>query len=329
MAFVILAYVVLDGFDLGIGMLFLVEKNRQSRDVMVNTIAPLWDGNETWLVLGGAGLYGAFPVAYSVILPAFYPLVILMVLGLIFRGVSFEYRFRAPTERHRATWDLGFCGGSLVAAFCQGTILGGLLKGVTEQNGQFSGRIFAWLSPFPIFCGIAVIIGYAMLGAAWLYWRTNGTLQEIMRMHARRLGVLMILIIGIVSFWSPFLNPAFFQRWFALPGLFATATAPVAVLVLGWVYLRRLSRFASGEHHDTTPFFCGLGLFVVCFLGLGYSIFPLMVPPSLTIWDAAAPPSSQIFQLVGAVILIPIIVAYNGFAYWVFRGKIEPGAHYH
>jgi cytochrome d ubiquinol oxidase subunit II len=147
--------------------------------------------------------------------------------------------------------------------------------------------------------------------------------------NARRLGVLMILVIGIVSFWSPFLNPAFFQRWFALPGLFATAIAPIAVLVLGWVYLRRLSGPAAGKRHDTTPFFCGLGLFVVCFLGLGYSIFPLMVPPSLTIWDAAAPPSSQIFQLVGTVILIPIIIAYNGFAYWVFRGKVEPGAHYH
>lgn len=329
MAFVILAYVVLDGFDLGVGMLFLFEKDRKSRDVMVNTIAPLWDGNETWLVLGGSGLYGAFPVAYSIILPAFYPLVIVMILGLIFRGVAFEYRFRADTEQQRAAWDLGFCGGSLAAAFCQGVILGGLLHGVAEQNGQFAGGVFAWFSPFPIFCGIAMMVGYTMLGACWLFWRTAGTLQECMRGYAKWFGLFMIIVIGVVSLWSPLLNPAFFQRWFALPGLFATAIAPVAVLILGAVLLTRLSRPWPGGHHDSMPFFCGLGLFVVCFLGLGYSIFPLIVPPSLTIWDAASPPSSQAFMLVGAAVLIPVILAYNAFAYWVFRGKVEPGAHYH
>lgn len=333
MAFVILAYVVLDGFDLGIGLLFPGEPEREARDVMINTIAPVWDGNETWLVLGGAGLYGAFPTAYSIILPAFYPLVILMVLGLICRGVAFEFRFRAPSERERRIWDWAFCGGSVAATFCQGVILGGLLQGVSVRNGAFDGTVFAWLHPFPLFCGLALLVGYAMLGAAWLYWRSSGALQERMRVRTRRLGMAMVVVIGIVSLWSPFLDPAFFTRWFALPGLFATAMAPIAVLVLGYVFFTRLAQGpASGAlpgSHDATPFLCGLGLFIVCFLGLGYSIFPLIVPPSVTIWDAASPPASQGFLLVGALVLIPMIVAYNAFAYWVFRGKVEPGAHYH
>jgi cytochrome bd ubiquinol oxidase subunit II len=327
MAFVILAYVVLDGFDLGIGILFAFEKEKSGRDVMVNSIAPLWDGNETWLVLGGAGLYGAFPTAYSIILPAFYPLIIFMVLGLIFRGVAFEFRFRAP-EEHRKSWDLGFCAGSVVAAFCQGMILGGLLHGISSRNGQFAGPVFAWLRPFPLFCGVAVVAGYTMLGAAWMYWRAGGALQQRMRKKARQFGLLLIAIIGIVSCWSPILNPVFFQRWFALPGLFVTAIAPIAVLAIGVIFLRHLAGDVRPPH-DATPFFCGLGLFVVCFLGLGYSIFPLIVPPNISIWDAAAPPNSQRFLLAGTIVLLPVILAYNGFAYWIFRGKVETDAHYH
>ncbi len=327
MAFVILAYVVLDGFDLGVGILFAAERDKPSRDVMVNTIAPLWDGNETWLVLGGSGLYGAFPVAYSVILPAFYPLIMLMVLGLIFRGVAFEYRFRAHTASHRERWDVAFFGGSLVAAFCQGTILGALLRGISSTDGQFSGGIFDWLAPFPLFCGLAVVIGYAMLGASWLVWRTSGALHERMRGHAKGLGIAMIALIGIVSFWSPFLDASFFHRWFAWPGILASALAPIAVAILGFSYFRSLG--ASPRIRDEIPFTCALGLFAVCYLGLGYSIFPLIVPPAITIWDAASPASSQSFLLAGTVILIPVILAYNLFAYWVFRGKVEPGAHYH
>jgi cytochrome d ubiquinol oxidase subunit II len=328
MAFVILAYVVLDGFDLGVGILFAVEREKSNRDVMVNTIAPLWDGNETWLVLGGSGLYGAFPVAYSVILPAFYPLIMLMVLGLIFRGVAFEYRFRAHTEGHRKLWDVAFLGGSLIAAFCQGMILGALLHGITSADGQFSGGIFDWLAPFPIFCGLAVVVGYTMLGAAWLYWRTSGDLQGRMRVYAKQLGIAMIALIGIVSLWSPFLDASFFHRWFAWPGVLVTALAPIAVAVLAFIYFRDLAN-PKPRPRDEVPFTCALGLFVVCYLGLGYSIFPLIVPPHITIWDAASPASSQSFLLVGTVVLIPVILAYNLFAYWVFRGKVEPGAHYH
>jgi len=328
MAFVILAYVVLDGFDLGVGILFATERDKSSRDVMVNTIAPLWDGNETWLVLGGSGLYGAFPVAYSVILPAFYPLIILMVLGLIFRGVAFEFRFRAHTEDHRALWDYAFLGGSVIAAFCQGVILGALLRGITSTDGQFSGGIFDWLAPFPLFCGLAVVIGYSTLGAAWLYWRTGGALQARMRGHAKRLGLALIVLIGIVSLWSPFLDASFFHRWFAWPGILATGLAPIAIAVLAFVYFWDLTAQTPSQRHEI-PFACTLGMFTVCFLGLGYSIFPLIVPPSITIWAASSPSSSQVFLIAGTVILIPVILAYNLFAYWIFRGKVEPGAHYH
>lgn len=329
LAFVILAYVVLDGFDLGIGLLFLVERGRPERDMMVNTVAPVWDGNETWLVLGGAGLYGAFPLAYSIILPALYPLVICMVLGLIFRGVAFEFRFRAHTEDRRRAWDAAFMGGSLVAAFCQGVILGALLMGIRVRNGAFAGEIFSWFRPFPLFCGLALLVGYSTLGAAWLYWRSTGPLQARMRGYARRLVVLMIGTIGVVSLWSPLLNHAFLLRWFAPPGLFATAIAPITVLVLGAVFFSHLAPETAGMRRDATPFLCGLGLFAVCFLGLGYSIFPLIVPPSVTIWAAASPAESQVFLLVGACLLLPMILTYNAFAYWTFRGKVGPDSHYH
>jgi cytochrome d ubiquinol oxidase subunit II len=329
MAFTLLAYVICDGFDLGVGMLFMLEKGRTERDIMVNTIAPVWDGNETWLVLGGAGLYGAFPAAYASVLPALYPLVFLMVLGLIFRGVAFEFRFRAHTEEHRQMWDLGFLGGSLLAAFCQGTMAGGLIQGIKVANGQFAGAAFDFLTPFAIFCGIAVMIGYALLGACWLYWRTPGDLQERMRHRAHTLGVAMVAVIALATVWSGIVNPAYFHRWIAGPDIFFSALAPIALLLLGRVFFRHLRHSAAGATHDATPLVCGLCVFTVCFAGLGYSFFPMIVPAGLTIWQAAAPPSAQIFQLVGTCIFVPTIIAYNLFAYWVFRGKVEPGAHYH
>jgi len=328
MAFIILMYVVLDGFDLGIGILFALERDTANRDVMVNSIAPVWDGNETWLVLGGSTLYGAFPEAYSVILPAVYPLVILMLMGLIFRGTAFEFRFRAPTEKLRHLWDYAFLGGSVVAAFCQGAILGGIMQGTAINNAAYAGGALSWLSPFTIFCGIAVVIGYALLGATWIIWRAAGLLQAAMRRHAQWLGLAMLALFGIVGLWSPFLNPDFYHRWFVYPGVFATAVAPICVLILAYFFFTHLHR-ADAAHHDKTPFLCALGWFVVSFGGLGYSIFPAIVPPSLNIWQAASPTPSLQFLFPGVVILIPIILAYNMFAYYIFRGKIEHGAHYH
>ncbi len=328
MAFVIFAYVTLDGFDLGVGILFGIERTRADRDVMVDSIAPVWDGNETWLVLGGSGLYGAFPEAYSVILPSVYLLIIPMLMGLILRGVSFEFRFRATTERQQHLWDYGFFGGSVVAAFCQGAILGTVLQGTRIAHQQFAGGAFHWFSGFSIFTGIAVVFGYALLGATWLVWRTGAELQSRVRRHARTLGIVMLALILVVSLWTPTLHPSFAHRWFGFPGIFVTGLAPLAVIALGFGFFRTLARDAE-PRRDKTPFLCVLGMFFVSFLGLGYSLYPNIVPPSLTIWQAASPVSSQVFLLVGAVVMIPIIIGYNVFAYYVFHGKVEAGAHYH
>ena len=324
LAFAVLAYVVLDGFDLGVGILFAFEPADQDRDMMVNTVAPMWDGNETWLVLGGGGLFAVFPLAYAVIMPALYPVIVAMLLALVFRGVAFEFRFRTRTRRGRLAWDLAFSLGSTVAALCQGLALGGLLQGVKVVGRAYAGGWWDWLTPFTVLCGLAVVAGYALLGACWLIWRTEGPFQARCRRRAGRLGILVLAFIGAVSLWTPFLNGGFFERWFGWPGVALTAPVPALVALLAFGFWRGL-----GARSDAAPFFCTLGWFVLCFAGLGISMYPLIVPPSLSIWQAAAPPASQGFLLAGAVVLLPIILAYTGYAHWLFRGKIGHDAHYH
>ncbi len=323
-AFAVLAYVVMDGFDLGVGILFAVERDDADRDVMVNTVAPVWDGNETWLVLGGGGLFAVFPLAYATILPALYPAVIGMLLALVFRGVAFEFRFRAGSRLGRRLWDLSFAFGSAAAAFCQGLMLGGLLQGIKVIDRAYAGGWWDWLTGFSILCGVALVVGYALLGATWLIWRTEGALQGRCYGYARILGVATLSLIGVVSLWTPMLHARFAERWFGWPGILLTSPVPLLVVLLAWRGWRGLTR---REH--LSPFLSALGLFALCFAGLGISMFPLMVPPSIDIWQAAAPYDSQLFLLVGALILIPIILAYTGYAYWVFRGKVQAGAHYH
>ena len=324
LAFMVLMYVIADGFDLGCGILFAAERGRADRDVMVNTIAPVWDGNETWLVMGGAGLLAVFPLAYSIILPALYPTVIGMLLALIFRGVAFEFRFRAHSERGRARWDFVFFAGSTAAALCQGLTLGGLLQGIKVADGAYAGGWWDWLTPFSVLCGVAVVTGYALLGACWLVWRTSGDLQDRGRRKARWLGWATLGMIAAVSLWTPFLRGALAHRWFSWPGIMLTAPVPVLVGLLALGFFRSL---AHGR--DWAPFLCALGLFVLSFVGLGISLFPLIVPPDITIWEAAAPRASQMFLLVGAAVMIPAILAYSGYAYWVFRGKVEHDVSYH
>lgn len=324
LAFAILAYVVLDGFDLGVGILFLVEHDEGDRDVMMNTVAPVWDGNETWLVLGGGGLFAVFPLAYAVVMPALYVAIIGMLLALVLRGVAFEFRFKTRTRSGRRLWNIAFTVGSLVAAICQGLALGGLVQGVHIARRAYAGGWWDWVTGFTILCGLAVATGYALLGATWLIWRTEGELQARCRRHARALGVAVLALIGVVSLWTPMLNPRFTARWFAWPEIALTSPVPILVALLAWLFWHGLSR-----RHDATPFFAVLGWFVLCYVGLGISLFPYIVPPDLTIWQAAAPPASQGFLLVGAVVLVPIILAYTGYAYWVFRGKVRPGMHYH
>jgi cytochrome d ubiquinol oxidase subunit II len=323
-AVAVLLYVVLDGFDLGVGILFAVERDDEHRDVMVNTVAPVWDGNETWLILGGGGLFAVFPLAYAIIMPALYPAIFGMLLALVFRGVAFEFRFRAHTRPARRAWDVAFLVGSTVAALCQGLTLGGLLQGVKVTDRAYSGGWFDWLTGFTVLCGIAVVVGYALLGACWLIWRTEGELQYRARKHARALGVATLALIGVVSLWTPMLDPVFATRWFGWPGILLASPVPILLALLAWSFWAGLSR-----RSDIQPFLSVLGWFVLCFAGLGISLWPMMVPPSISIWQAAAPPESQAFLLVGTIVLLPIILGYTGYAYWIFRGKVKPGAHYH
>ncbi len=321
-AFSVLAYVVLDGFDLGIGILFPLFPETADRNIMTNSIAPVWDGNETWLVLGGGGLMAVFPLAYATVLPALYIPIILMLLGLIFRGVAFEFRFR--TVRWRGVWDWGFALGSIVAAAMQGIALGALVQGIKIENRQYAGGWWDWLTPFSMLTALAVVIGYALLGATWLNLKTSGQLQARARRFAMVAGLGTLALIGAVSLWSPFLSPVYFERWFAFPTAFFSAFVPMLLAVCAALLWHGLT---TDKHLQ--PFLAALGLFVLSFVGLGISFYPYIVPGALTIAEAAAPDSSLSFLLVGAAFLIPIILAYTGYAYWVFRGKVDPEEGYH
>ncbi len=321
-AFAVLAYVVLDGFDLGVGILFPFFPAQGDRNVMTNSVAPVWDGNETWLVLGGGGLMAVFPLAYATVLPALYVPIILMLLGLIFRGVAFEFRFR--TQRWRPVWDWGFAMGSMTAAFMQGIALGALVQGIEIANRQYAGGWWDWLTPFSVLTGLAVVIGYALLGATWLNLKTSGELQAKARRLAMIAGVGTLGLIGVVSLWTPFLEPLYFERWFQFPTAFFSAFVPLLLAVCAFGLWHGLT---TDKHLQ--PFLSALGLFVLSFVGIGISFYPYIVPGALTIAEAAAPDASLGFLLVGALVLVPIILAYTGYAYWVFRGKVDPEEGYH
>lgn len=321
-AFAVLTYVVLDGFDLGVGVLFPFGRSEQDRDTMMNSVAPIWDGNETWLVLGGGGLFAVFPLAYAVVMPALYMPIILMLLALVFRGVAFEYRWR--TKSWKRVWDFAFFGGSTVAAFMQGIALGALVQGIEVVDRAYAGGWWDWLTPFSVLTGVAVVVGYTLLGATWLILKTTGPLQGQMRGYARYLAAATLAFIGLVSLLTPFQDPVYFQRWFNLPGSVFSIIVPSLMAATTWILFSGLS-----EGKDLSPFLSSLALFVISFVGIGISFYPHIIPPSLTIWDAAAPDSSLKFALVGTVVLVPLILSYTAYAYWVFRGKVDPNEGYH
>jgi cytochrome d ubiquinol oxidase subunit II len=321
--FSIMMYVIMDGFDLGIGILFPFFPGKEERDVMMNTVAPVWDGNETWLVLGGAGLLAAFPLAYSVVLSALYLPIILMLVGLIFRGVAFEFRFKS-VDAQRHWWDKAFIGGSLLATFSQGVTLGAYIEGLRTADGAYAGAAFDWLSPFSLFTGLGLIAAYALLGSTWLLIKTEGPLQARMLGMARRAAWAVLGAIVVISAWTPLADPRIAARWFSLPNLFFFA--PVPILVLLFLYL--LLRSVRGQPH-AGPFIYALGLVFLGYTGLGISLWPNIIPPAISIWDAAAPPQSQGFALVGALLIIPVILMYTAWGYYVFRGKVKSGEGYH
>ncbi len=322
LALAVFMYVLLDGFDLGVGILFPFAPDSASRDLMMASVAPIWDGNETWLVLGGIALFAAFPLAFAIIIPAVYFPILFMLLGLIFRGVAFEFRPTARTSRKR--WDESFFWGSLIATFAQGCVLGKFVRGFAVNGRQYAGTSWDWVEPFVLAVGVGLVFGYVLLGATWLVMKTEGALQDWARGKAR-IGLYGVLaFIAMVSIWTPLLEARIAARWFAWPNVAFLAPVPVVTAVIAWWLWRSLAR-----GREVAPFVAALGLFAMCYLGLAISLFPYVVPPSITLRDAAAAPQSQAFLLLGTLFLLPIILMYSGWSYWVFRGKVRADAGYH
>ncbi len=322
LAFAVFAYVVMDGFDLGIGILYPLLRGQRDRDTAMNSVAPVWDGNETWLVLGGGGLMAAFPLAYAILMPALYAPIIVMLVALIFRGVAFEFRWRTVRAKH--LWSLSFFGGSVIAALCQGIALGAIVQGIAVSGRAYAGGWWDWLTPFSVMTGVALVVGYALLGATWLIMKATGELKATATRLAWISGAGTVALIGVVSLWTPLLNPSFWERWFNWPATAYTVFVPLLVAACIALLVRGLRR---GD--DASPFLASLGLFLLSYIGLAISLYPDIVPPDVSIWRAAAPDDSLAFLLVGAVVLIPLILAYTAYSYWVFRGKTDPHAGYH
>lgn len=319
-AFGVIMYVLMDGFDLGLGVLFPFAPSEEARDVMMNSVAPVWDGNETWLILGGAGLLAAFPLVYAVFLPALYIGVFLMLAGLIFRGIAFEFRFKAKSSRY--LWNWSFAIGSTVAAFAQGAVVGAYIQGFRVENMAYVGGAFDWLTPFTLLTGFGLVAGYALLGATWLIMKSEGNIQQWAFKITPLLLIVVLLVFSLVSVWTPFVDPFVKDRWFN--GISAIWLLPLlAVLCAGWI-LRSVK-----QRRDGSPFVATMGMFLFTYLGLLASKFPYVVPPNYTLWDAASAHSSQLFLLLGLLFVIPIVLVYTAWTYWVFRGKVKAGVGYH
>lgn len=319
-AFAILAYVVLDGFDLGIGILYPFARDEGERDLMMNSVAPVWDGNETWLVLGGAGLLAAFPLVYTIFLPALYIGVFLLLAGLIFRGVAFEFRFKARTSRY--LWNWAFAGGSTVATFAQGAVVGAYIQGFETANGVYVGGALDWLTPFTVLTGLGMLAGYALLGSTWLILKTEGDLQQWAYRITTPLLLGVLVIFAIISVWTPFVDDLVRERWFS--NLSVIWILPVLTLLCAWQIFRSVRNRSEGM-----PFVATMGLFIFTYLGLLVSRWPYVVPPEYTLWEAASAYESQLFLLLGLLFVIPIVLAYTAWTYWVFRGKVRADAGYH
>jgi cytochrome bd-type quinol oxidase subunit 2 len=316
LAFGVLMYVLLDGFDLGVGMLFLLRADEHERHLMVTSVSPVWDFNETWLVLGGAGLMAVFPRAFAVIVPAVYFPILLMLLGLLFRGVAFEFR-EVPYAR-RFIWDRGFAWGSLIATFSQGVVLGMFIQGFPVANGQFAGTSWDWVRPFPLLTGAGLVAGYLLQGATWLVLKTEGELQQWARRVARNAMYVVFAFIALVSIWTPLSDARIAARWFTWPNIVWFAPVPILTVALAW-------RLIRGTHRgdEVAPFVCSVGLFFLGFSGLVISLWPFIAPPSITLWDAAASPVSHEFLMIGTAFILPVLIFYVLWSYWVFRGKVR------
>jgi len=318
--FGVIMYVLMDGFDLGVGILFPFAPDEESRDIMMNSVAPVWDGNETWLVLGGAGLLAAFPLVYSILLPALYIGVFLLLAGLIFRGVAFEFRFKARSSRY--LWNWAFAGGSTLAAFAQGAVVGAYVQGFETADKVYVGGALDWLTPFTVLTGLGLLAGYALLGSTWLILKTQGLLQDWAYKISTPLLAAVLVIFGIISLWTPFVEEAVRERWFS--NLTMIWILPALVLLCAVQIYRSVRNRKEG-----TPFVATIGLFIFTYLALLASRWPYVVPPSYTLYDAASAPESQLFLLIGVLFVVPVVLAYTAWTYWVFRGKVRADQGYH
>lgn len=319
-SFAICMYVILDGFDLGIGILFCFVKERDSREIMMSTIVPVWDGNETWLVFGAAALYAAFPIAYSTLLPTLYIPIMIMLAALVFRGVAFEFLFRA--KKSRFLWDIAFAGGSIIAAFAQGVILGTFVRGYGSAL-PIEVSAYQWLTPFSIMTGLGVIAGYALLGSTWLIIKTIGQLQADMYRAAMTVLIIVLFFLFVVSIWTPFLDPRILIRWFSLPNMLYLAPLPICTGIIAVITF-----FALKNRWENAPFFLSIVLFILAYIGFCISDWPYIIPHAVTIWEAASPPSALMFTLVGVIILMPFLLGYTFYNYRVFRGKVTRAEEY-
>jgi len=324
LALAVFLYVLLDGFDLGVGILYGFAGDDRSRTMVMNSIAPIWDGNETWLILGGIGLFAAFPLAFAIIIPAVYFPILLMLLSLVFRGVAFEFQFKEP--RIRRFWQWGFCVGSSLATFAQGTVLGAFIQGFRVDGRNFAGTSFDWLTPFSVLTGVALMLGYGLLGAGWLIMKTEGDLQAWARRMGRRCFVGTLAAVAVVSLWTPLMSPAIAHRWFTWPHILFLAPVPIVTALIAFAEWRALD---SDEGSDAAPFLWAVGLFLMSYLGIAVSLFPMIVPPHYTLRQTASSEGTQAFLLIGTLFLLPIIAMYSGWSYWVFRGKVRGEALYH
>ncbi len=313
LAFGIVMYVLLDGFDLGIGILLPFARDADERERMFASVAPVWDGNETWLVLGGAVLFAAFPAAYAILLSAWYVPLSLMLCALVLRGVAFEYR---PEAHWKAPWSASLCAGSLLAAFCQGAMLGSFVDGMQVSGHRYAGGPWDWLTPFSVMTGSAVATGYALLGAAWLILKTDGALQARCYRFARLLVVALLGFFAVVSVWTPLAQPAIAARWFSFPAIVWLAPLPAASMLAGVALWRSVEK-----RRELAPFVLCIALFLLALSGFAYSLWPYIVPRALTVREAAAPPATLGFMLVGVLILMPFVLAYTLHTYRLFRGK--------
>jgi cytochrome bd ubiquinol oxidase subunit II len=315
-------YVLLDGFDLGVGILFAFAPEAD-RNMVMNSIAPVWDGNETWLILGGVALLSVFPLAFAIIIPAVYFPILIMLLALVFRGVAFEFRFEHPWLSR--FWTNGFWIGSAVATFAQGAVLGAFIQGFKVKGRHFVGTSWDWLTPFSVLTGIALMFGYGLLGAGWLVIKTEGDLQAWARRMGRTCLIGVLAAIAAVSIWTPLADPDIAVRWFAWPNLLFLAPVPLltaAMALLGW-------RALTGWGGDAMLFLAGMGLFLMSYLGIAISLWPMIVPHHYSLWQAASSPGTQSFLLIGTLFLLPVILTYTAWSYWVFRGKMQAGVGYH